>query len=91
MQKAQDLHIKHLYASGEDQQEVHIMNSQETLTEITVNEANIRENKGWYRNNRELGEHSQDSRGMQKRPQSNITAKTLRTIIYKGSHPKQRK
>ena len=46
MQKAQDLHIKHLYASGEDQQEVHITNSQEALPEITVNEANIREKQG---------------------------------------------
>ena len=66
------MHIKHLYASGEDQQEVHIMNSQEALTEITVNEANIRENRGWYRGNREFREHSQDLWEMQKRPQSNI-------------------
>ena len=64
MQKAQDLHIKHLYGSGEDQQEVHITKSQEALPEITVNEANIRENKGWYRSNREFREHSQDSREM---------------------------
>ena len=40
MQKAQDLHIKHLYASGEDQQDVSTTNSQDVLPEITVNEAN---------------------------------------------------
>ena len=68
MQKAQDLHIKHLYASGEDQQEVLITNSQETLPEITVNEANTHENKGWHRSNREFREHSQDSRETQRQP-----------------------
>ena len=72
MQKAQELHIKHLYASGEDQQEVLITNSQEALPEITVNEANIRKNKGWYRSNREFREHSQDSREAQRKPHSYI-------------------
>ena len=72
MQKAQDLHIKHLYASGEDQQEILTTNSQEVMPEITVNEANIRENKGWYLNNREFREHSQDSREMQRQPNSYI-------------------
>ena len=60
MQKAQDLHIKHLYASGEDQQDASMINSQEVLPEITVNEASTRENRGWYRNNREFSEHSQN-------------------------------
>ena len=41
MQKAQDLHIKHLYASGEDQQDVSTTDSQDVLPEIMVNEANI--------------------------------------------------
>ena len=36
MQKAQDLHIKHLYAIGEDQDSV--MNSSDVLPEITINE-----------------------------------------------------
>ena len=72
MQKAQDLHIKHLYASGEDQQEILTTNSQEVMPEITVHEANIRENKGWYRNNREFREHSQDSRETQRQPNSYI-------------------
>ena len=36
MQKAQDLHIKHLYAIGEDQDSV--ASSSDVLPEITVNE-----------------------------------------------------
>ena len=44
MQKAQDLHIKHLYAMGEDQQD----NPENTLPEITVNEMNVCDNRGWY-------------------------------------------
>ena len=87
MQKAQDLHIKHLYASGEDQQEVHITNSQEALQEITVNEANIRENRGWYRSNREFREHSQDSREMQRRPQSYIRQRNFGQPSTKGLTP----
>ena len=60
MQKAQDLHIKHLYASGEDQQDVPTTNLQEALPEIMVNELNTRENRGWYRNNHDFSEHSQN-------------------------------
>ena len=48
MQKAQDLHIKHLYAIGEDQDSV--ANSSDVLPEITVNEVTSREDRGWYRN-----------------------------------------
>ena len=87
MQKAQDLHIKHLYASGEDQQEVHITNSQEAPPEITVNEANIRENKGWYRSNREFREHSQDLWEMQRRPQSYIRQRNFGQPSAKGPTP----
>ena len=61
MQKAQDLHIKHLYASGEDQQDATTTNPQEALPEITVNEVNTSENRGWYRNNCDFSEHSQNS------------------------------
>ena len=49
MQKAQDLHIKHLYAVGEDQQDPS-MASSDGLPEITVNKMNIRDNRGWYKN-----------------------------------------
>ena len=48
MQKAQDLHIKHLYAIGEDQESG--ANSSDMLPEITVNEVTSREDRGWYRN-----------------------------------------
>ena len=47
MQKAQDLHIKHLYAIGEDQDSV--ANSSDVLPEITVNEIASREDSRWYR------------------------------------------
>ena len=60
MQKAQDLHIKHLYAIGEDQDSV--ANSSDVLPEITVNEVTSREDRGWYRNKRDFREHSQNSR-----------------------------
>ena len=60
MQKAQDLHIKHLYAVGEDQDSV-ISNSG-VLLEITVNEVTSREDRGWYKNKRDFREHSQNSR-----------------------------
>ena len=60
MQKAQDLHIKHLYAVGEDQDSV--TNCSEVLPEITVNEVTSREDRGWYRNKRDFREHSQNSR-----------------------------
>ena len=41
--------IKNLYALGEDQQESS-MTSSDGLQEITVNEMNTHDNKGWYRN-----------------------------------------
>ena len=62
MQKAQDLHIKHLYAIGEDQESG--ANSSDMLPEITVNEVTSREDRGWYRNKRDFREHSQNSREM---------------------------
>ena len=61
MQKAQDLHIKHLYVIGEDQDLV--MNSSDGLPEITINEVTSREDRGWYKNKRDFREHSQNSRG----------------------------
>ena len=54
MLKAQDLHIKHLYATGS-------FNNKCRRPEITVNEVNTRENRGWYRNRHETSEHSQNS------------------------------
>ena len=60
MQKAQDLHIKHLYAIGEDQDSV--MSSSDVLPEITINEVTSREDRGWYKNKRDFREHSQNSR-----------------------------
>ena len=60
MQKAQDLHIKHLYAIGEDQDSV--ASSSDVLPEITVNEVTSREDRGWYKNKRDFREHSQNSR-----------------------------
>ena len=57
MQKAQDLHIKHLYAIGEDQDSV--TSSSDGLPEITINEVNSRE--GWYKNKHDFREHSQNS------------------------------
>ena len=62
MQKAQDLHIKHLYVIGEDQDSV--ANGSDVLPEITVNEVTSREDRGWYRNKRDFREHSQNSREM---------------------------
>ena len=62
MQKAQDLHIKHLYAIGEDQDSV--ANGSDALPEITVNEVTPREDRGWYRNKRDFREHLQNSREM---------------------------
>ena len=60
MQKAQDLHIKHLYAIGEDQDSV--IGSSDVLPEITVNEVTSREDRGCYRNKCDFREHSQNSR-----------------------------
>ena len=59
MQKAQDLHIKHLYAIGEDQDSM--TNSSDGLPEITVNEVMSREDRGWYKNKHDFREHSQNS------------------------------
>ena len=60
MQKAQDLHIKHMYVIGEDQDSV-ISNS-DALPEITVNEVTSRDARGWYKNKCDFREHSQNSR-----------------------------
>ena len=59
MQKAQDLHIKHLYAIGEDQDSV--TSSSDVLPEITVNKVTSREDRGWYKNKHDFREHSQNS------------------------------
>ena len=59
MQKAQDLHIKHLYVIGEDQDSV--TSSSDVLPEITVNEVTSREDRGCYKNKRDFREHSQNS------------------------------
>ena len=60
MQKAQDLHIKHLYAIGEDQESM--SSSNDVLPEITINEVTSREDRGWYKNKREFREHSHNLR-----------------------------
>ena len=60
MQKAQDLHIKHLYAIGEDQDSV--TNSSDGLPEITINKVTSREDRGWYKNKPDFREHLQYSR-----------------------------
>ena len=60
MQKAQDLHIKHLYAIGEEQQDPAVTSS-EGPPEITVNKMNTGKNRGWYRNQSETSEYSQNS------------------------------
>ena len=62
MQKAQDLHIKHLYAIGEDQESV--TSSNDGLPEITINEVTSQEDRGWYKNKRDFREHLQNSREM---------------------------
>ena len=59
MQKAQDLHIKHLYAIGEDQESV--TSSNDVLPEIIINEMTPREDRGWYKNKPEFREHSYNS------------------------------
>ena len=60
MQKAQDLHIKHLYAIGEDQDSV--TSSSDVLPEITINEVTSREDREWYKNKHDFREHSQNLR-----------------------------
>ena len=62
MQKAQNLHIKHLYAIGEDQDSV--TSRSDGLPEITINEVNSQEDRGWYKNKRDFRERSQNSREM---------------------------
>ena len=59
MQKAQDLHIKHLYAVGKDQELV--TSSSDVLPEITINEVTSREDRGLYKNKSDFREHSQNS------------------------------
>ena len=59
MQKVQDLHIKHLYAIGEDQESM--TSSNDVLPEITINEVTSREDRGWYKNKCEFREHSHNS------------------------------
>ena len=59
MQKAQDLHIKHLYAIGEDQESV--TSNNDVLPEITINEVTSREDRGWYKNKCKFREHSHNS------------------------------
>ena len=59
MQKAQDLHIKHLYAVGEDQDS--LTSSIDVLPEITINKVTSREDRAWYKIKREFREHSQNS------------------------------
>ena len=58
MQKAQDLHIKHLYVIGEDQESV--TSSSDVLPEITINTVTSPEDRGWYKNKRNFREHSQN-------------------------------
>ena len=58
MQKAQDLHIKHLYVIGENQDSV--TSGSDALPEITVNEITSREDRGWYKNKRDFREHLQN-------------------------------
>ena len=60
MQNSQDLHIKHLYAIGEDQDLV--TSSSDGLPEITINEVTSPEDRGWYKNKCDFREHSQNSR-----------------------------
>ena len=63
MQKAHDLHIKHLYALGEDQQDSSssITSSTDALPEIMVNEVNTRETRRWHRDRCETSDYLQNS------------------------------
>ena len=61
MQKAQDLHIKHLYATGEDQQSSPTTSSSDILPEITINKINACDNRGWSRNQCQSGDYLQNS------------------------------
>ena len=64
MQKAQDLHIKHLYAIREDQELV--TNSSDVLPEITINEVTSREERLWYKNKCDFREHRRKGENTQK-------------------------
>ena len=68
MQKVQDLHIKHLYALGEDQQDIAAGSSENILPEITVNKVNTRDNRGWYRNRHQECEDSNYSQNSHEAP-----------------------
>ena len=59
MQKSQDLHIKHSYAIGKDQESV--TSSSDVLPENTINEVTSREDRGWYKNKCNFREHLQNS------------------------------
>ena len=59
IQKAQNLHIKHLYAIGEDQESV--TSSNDVLPEITINKVTSREDRGWYKNKCKFREHLHNS------------------------------
>ena len=69
MQKAQDLHIKHLYALGEDQQDSSVTSSDNILPEITVNKMNTCNNRGCYRNRRPECEDSDYLQNSHETPQ----------------------
>ena len=73
MQKAQDLHIKHLYAMGKGHQDTAIVSAEDPL-EITVNEMNICDHRGWYKNRRKIGDYLQNSRETP-RPVNNYSKK----------------
>ena len=62
MQKAQEFHIKHLYAIGEHKESV--TSNNDGLPEITINEVTSGEDRGWYKNKHKFREHSQNSREM---------------------------
>ena len=65
MQKAYNLHINHLYALGEDQQDSSVASSDNILPEITVNEMNTYDNREWYRNRCKDSDYLQNSQEIQ--------------------------
>ena len=83
MQKAQDLHIKHLYAIGEDQESA--TSSNDVLPEITINEVTSREGRGWYKNKCEFREHSHNLRetSLQRREYTKRVTFTICDKTYK--------
>ena len=56
IQNVQDLHIKHLYVIGKDQESV--TSNNDVVPEIIINEVTSREDRGWYKNKCEFREHS---------------------------------